>query len=102
MRLFIKIFVSLCLIVVWNGSAVGIDKSKKDKKTKTKQTVQVDKKKTEQTKPQPDKKAVDSKKTKKSYDNFVDGNNNGIDDRAEKSPSKQKTPPDPPKKDAKP
>ncbi len=98
MRLLRPIFIIICLMFIWSGPAAGIDKSKKDDKPAPEKKVQVEKK-------TPDK-SQDKKGTKKNYDNFVDRNNNGIDDRAEKSSSKQPkkktTPKPPPQKDVKP
>ena len=98
MRFLTSIFIIACLLIVWSGPAAAIDKSKKDDKPAPDKKVQIEKKNPDQ--------AKDQKKSKKDYDNFLDRNNNGIDDRAEKSPSKQpqkkSTPKPPPQKTTKP
>ncbi|MDD4053167.1 MAG: hypothetical protein PHR28_14880 [candidate division Zixibacteria bacterium] len=87
------------------GSASAIDKTKKDKTViKVKPTV-VD---TGQAARQPssDKKQPDPKLSRSKYDDFIDVNNNGIDDRAEKQgatkprkePASDSTSAPPPKK----
>jgi len=89
MRIMIKIFAVLVLVIFWSGPAAGIDKSKKNERPKDQKTVQVEKKKPEQTTSPQDSQGAQSKKTTKNYDDFIDRNNNGIDDRAEKSNTKQ-------------
>jgi hypothetical protein len=80
MKISIKILALVCLVLFWSAPVFAIDKSKKDE---SKKTVKVDKKKTSQ--------SNDTQRSKKSksYDDFVDRNNNGIDDRAEKNTPKQ-------------
>ena len=83
MKIILKLVLAFALILLWAGPAAAIDKTKKDENPK-KDQVQVDKaqKPPEQEKQQ--KETIGgSENTKKSYDNFIDTNNNGIDDRAE-------------------
>lgn len=92
MKIMIKTFIILGLILVWSGPAAAIDKSKKDEKSKDSKTVEIEKKKPDQTTSPRDSQRPNTRKKAKNYDNFIDRNNNGIDDRAEKSTPKQKQP----------
>lgn len=89
MKLMIKIFVLFCLVFIWSGSASGIDKSKKSDQPAKKKTITVQKKNPDQQQKSKDTQSSGAKQSSKTYDNFVDRNNNGIDDRAEKISSKQ-------------
>lgn len=85
MKNVIKIFLIICLLVLWVGTAFGIDKTKKSgsspRPVERKSSSQNDVKKDSQI--QQDNKS--SQKDQKTHDDFIDKNNNGIDDRAEKS-----------------
>ena len=90
MRVMIKLLVIMVLVIVWSGPALGIDKSrKKDENPKDRKTVQTEKTKPVQTSAQRDSQRSEIKKPAKGFDDFIDRNNNGIDDRVEKKPPKQ-------------
>ncbi len=106
MKLLIKILFVLELLVVLSLPAAAIDKSKKDEPSPDKKTVEVEKKKIDQPSDTQNSQADKDHSNKKNYDNFIDRNNNGIDDRSEKAPAKtsrqKATPNPPPKKVSKP
>ncbi len=82
----------LILSLLWVGSANSIDKTGKDSKTKKPEVVaadKTDKSGQEDTQPQTTDQAGSRSKT--TYDDFIDTNNNGIDDRAEKKAITGKT-----------
>jgi hypothetical protein len=90
------------LSLLLSGMASGIDKSKKTDKPK-KDTSAVNIIKQDKPKAPENVKKADPPSQPKTYDNFIDRNNNGIDDRAEKSttlkqPKKKEPPTKTPKK----
>ena len=81
----------VCLVLFWAGSALAVDKTKKDKVPPKEKAVEVEKKpEAKQDRSGIDKPDNNSSRSKKNYDNFIDNNNNGIDDRAEKKTSVKK------------
>ncbi|MCP4567683.1 MAG: hypothetical protein GY841_08895 [FCB group bacterium] len=88
-----SVFVTItvvCLALFWAGSAMGVDKTKKDKTPPPEKTAKIEQK----TEADPTKfdsvTSANSSRSKKTYNNFIDNNNNGIDDRAEKKTSVKK------------
>ena len=85
----------LALLVFCFDPAVAVDKTKKDKTPLPQKTTEVDKEiKTDKVQISDNKPDSTASRSKKTYDSFIDSNNNGIDDRAEKKTSPQKTPKD--------
>ena len=86
---FVTIMV-VCLALFWAGSAMAVDKTKKGKTPVPEKTAKIEQK----TEADPTKfdsnTSANSSRSKKTYDNFIDNNNNGIDDRAEKKTSAMK------------
>jgi len=92
MKKYTYILVAIALVVVWAYPASAIDRSKKDNPAPKQERPVVDKPVQKQAKTTTDGKATrNTGSRKKNYDDFVDRNNNGIDDRAEKG-SKKTTP----------
>jgi hypothetical protein len=95
MKKALYIIVMVVLVAVWANPASAIDRSKKNDPSPNQKRPLVDKPSQDRGKTIPDSKAPQNKESrKKNYDDFVDRNNNGIDDRVEKStkPSKPKKP----------
>lgn len=91
MKKAIYTFCILCLILLWVGPAGAVDKTKKDKTPPPKEKI-IKVEKDEKGKSGDQKTDNQTSRRKKTYDNFVDKNNNGIDDRSEKKVSTKKTP----------
>jgi len=89
MRNFIHILLAVFLMAALSAPVMGIDKKRDPSPQKDTQTVKQQTPDRSQT--VDDSKATKVKSRKKNYDDFVDRNNNGIDDRAEKSPPPKKT-----------
>ncbi len=89
MKNLIHIFLGFFLMAVLSAPAMGIDKKKEP--SPKKDTPTVEKQTTQNRRTVNDSKVTQNKSRKKNYDDFVDRNNNGIDDRAEKSSSPKKT-----------
>jgi len=93
MKIFINILLTLCMALFCVGTTAAIEKSKKDQPAPKKDS-QVVRQKT----PDRSQNPVDSKAApapppeRKNYDDFIDRNNNGIDDRAEKGATVKKPP----------
>ncbi len=96
MKNLIHIFLSLLLMAMLSAPAMGIDK-KRDPSPK-KDTPTVEKQTPDRSRSVNDSKVTENKSRKKNYDDFVDRNNNGIDDRAEKSSTPKKSKPETRKK----
>ena len=96
MKNVIKIILILGLTILWTGTASGIDKTQKGSSSQGsgKTTVNNQNKSTQDSQAQPDSKSSDN--SRKTHDDFIDRNNNGIDDRAEKSTSSAKAKKDQP------
>lgn len=88
MRKIVHIFVGLFLMAMLSVPAMGIDKKKEP--SPKKDTPTVEKQKIDRTRSVRDSKVTKERSRKKNYDDFVDRNNNGIDDRAEKSTTPKK------------
>jgi hypothetical protein len=88
MKNLVYIFLGLFIAAVLSAPAMGIDK-KRDPSPK-KDTPTVEKKTPDRSRSVDDSKTTKVKTRKKNYDDFVDRNNNGIDDRAEKSSTPKK------------
>ncbi len=80
MKRFIVLLVSIAVLVAFSGDVLAVNKKTKKDTTKTKVIKQ---EKPKAKKPAAAKTAKKITKEKK-YDNFIDKNNNGIDDRKEK------------------
>jgi len=93
MKKLVIIIGALMALIVWSDPAAAIDKSKKEKPPQADKKVEIKKDKKDTGRKD---RVAGSHKTKKSYDDFVDRNNNGIDDRAEKATPKEKKAPKPP------
>lgn len=105
MKYLANILLAFFLMALLAAPVAAIDKKRDPSPTK-KDTPTVEKRTPERSKTVNDSKATNNTSRRKSYDDFVDRNNNGIDDRAEKSTapkqsktpeSKKKTPPKKPK-----
>jgi hypothetical protein len=90
MNTVIKIGLALCLAFFLAGGAAAIDKSKKTEKPKEKTQVTTPKATPESTSRAPEGKKVEPDRPINGYDDFIDRNNNGIDDRAEKRQASKK------------
>ncbi len=109
MKTLLTILIAVAMVTVLIDPASAIDRSKKDKPKPKPERPAVDKPTNNQTRTVPDSKATkNTDSRKKNYDDFVDRNNNGIDDRVEKTSkntsaskepdsSRSKTPPEKPK-----
>jgi hypothetical protein len=89
MKYLITISLALFLMALLSSPAAAIDK-KQDPSPK-KDTPTVEKKAPERPQSVNDSKVTSNKSRRKSYDDFVDRNNNGIDDRAEKGSTQKKS-----------
>lgn len=89
MKNLIHIFLGFFLLALLSAPAMGIDKKREPSPKKDTPTIEKQNPKNSQT--VNDSKVTTNKSRKKNYDDFVDRNNNGIDDRAEKSSSPNKT-----------
>ena len=90
MNIVIKTALALCLAFFLAGGAAAIDKSKKTEKPKEKTQVTTPKVSPESTSRAPEDKKVEPDRQKNGYDDFIDRNNDGIDDRAEKGQASKK------------
>ena len=92
MKKYIYILIAIALMIVWANPASAIDRSKKDSPAPKQERPAVDKPQQKPAKNTSDSKATqDTGSRKKNYDDFVDRNNNGIDDRAERGSKTTKT-----------
>ncbi len=96
MRHIIHIFIGIFLLAVLSAPAMGIDK--KQEPAPKKDTPTVEKRTPDRSRTVDDSKTTKVKTRKKNYDDFVDRNNNGIDDRAEKTTAPKKSKPETRKK----
>jgi len=89
MKIVIKTFLLLVIIGVLSGPALGIDRSKKEGNPQDQKAIKIEQKKPDSSAGPQDSQGNNTRKPPKNYDNFIDSNNNGIDDRAEKTNPKQ-------------
>ena len=91
MKIFVNIVLTLCLMLFCLGTAGAIEKSKKDQPAPKKDSQVVRQKSPEKAQNPVDTKAAQTPAPeRKNYDDFIDRNNNGIDDRAEKGATAKK------------
>lgn len=97
MKSIFKIALLICFVIVIADPVAAIDRTKKPNPPPKDKTAVKEKQPEKPPEKQPEKK-TDKSRSKKNYDSFIDKNNNGIDDRAEKKtvPSKQKKNANPP------
>lgn len=91
MRISFRIILTVALVSLWSSTVLAIDKAKIEEKPKEQKVVQT---------PKPQKPAVpdsqgnqlspNQSQPKDKYNDFIDANNNGIDDRVEKVPTSKK------------
>ena len=97
MNTLIKISLVFAICILWIGTASAIDKTTKKSKSSTRKNVVVDNQNTgNQADSQFQLSNPDTGQDKKTHDDFIDANNNGIDDRAEKKTISGKTKKDQP------
>jgi hypothetical protein len=91
MRISFRIILAVALVFLWAGTVSAADKAKKDEKPKEQKVVQTPK---PQTPSVPDSQGSQVRpgqgRSKDRYNDFVDANNNGIDDRVEKVQTSKK------------
>ena len=80
MKRFIVLLISMAVLVTFSGDVMAVSKKTKKDTTKTKVIKQEKPKVKKPAASKTAKKVTNEKK----YDNFIDKNNNGIDDRKEK------------------
>lgn len=90
MKISVTICLIACLVLMWAGPATAIEKSKKDKTSVQDNTATIKKQNPVDSERAVTDRTKKPENSRKSYDNFVDRNNNGIDDRAEKSSASKK------------
>jgi len=91
MKIFLNILLTLCVGLFCVGTAAAIEKSKKDQPAPKKDSQVVRQKAPEKSQSPVDSKAAPAPPPeRKNYDDFIDRNNNGIDDRAEKGATVKK------------
>lgn len=99
MKTSLRIMSAVVLVFLWAGTASAVDKAKKDEKPKEQKVVQTP---NPHTPVAPDSQGSQTNsgqsRSKDKYNDFIDTNNNGIDDRIEKvqtvkKPEEEKTKP---------
>jgi hypothetical protein len=90
MKRLIHIILVCGLVLVWLGSAAAIEKSKKPDPPSDKKPTPTLKDSTGASRSRPDSRVTPPPDGPKKFDDFIDRNNNGIDDRAEKGSTTKK------------
>jgi len=91
MKTVLSIITALWLLIFLTGSAMAIDKTKKDDKAPKDRGAVIDKGRKPAAPDTQKPKSNDSgSRSKRPYDDFIDTNKNGVDDRVERAPQTQK------------